>query len=283
MRHFNGINRRMLPAVRFNAALLAGTVLAGISTLAFAEPLSLADARQGSLVFDQAIHDQPTTEPPGATLQMPDHLRRHTVDYTGREAPGTIIIDTPNTYLYLVQPGGKAIRYGIGVGRQGFTWAGTQTISRKSEWPDWYPPSEMISRQPYLPRFVAGGITNPLGARAMYLGNTEYRIHGTNQPDTIGHSVSSGCIRMTNDDVMDLYSRVGIGTKVVVLPMTAKAQMPSQTRTATAAMPRPATIAERPRGTVTVVPIGSAAPVYTPPVTIVSTSAQTTVRAHGLY
>jgi hypothetical protein len=139
----------------------------------------------------------------------------------------------------------------------------------------------MITRQPYLPRFVAGGVTNPLGARAMYLGNTEYRIHGTNQPETIGHNVSSGCIRMTNDDVIDLYSRVGVGTRVVVLPMTARAQMPSQTRVA--AMARPSTVAERPRGTITVVPTGSVGQAYSPPVTMVSTTAQTTVRAHGLY
>jgi lipoprotein-anchoring transpeptidase ErfK/SrfK len=255
-------------------------ILAGVSTSAIAEPLSLAEAHQGA-PFDQMIHDQPTTEPPGAGLQMPEHLRRRIVDYTGREVPGTIIIDTPNTYLYLIEPGGKAIRYGIGVGRQGFTWSGVQKISRKTEWPDWYPPAEMISRQPYLPRFVAGGITNPLGARALYLGTTEYRIHGTNQPETIGHHVSSGCIRMTNDDVIDLYSRVAVGAKVVVLPMTAKAQMPSVTHTA--AVSRPAVVAERPRGTVTVTPTGSVPLNYAPSVTMVSDTARLNVRAHGLY
>jgi lipoprotein-anchoring transpeptidase ErfK/SrfK len=113
---------------------------------------------------------------------------------------------------------GKAIRYGIGVGRDGFTWSGTETVSRKAEWPDWTPPPEMIARQPYLPRFMAGGPTNPLGARAMYLGNTIYRIHGTNAPETIGQNVSSGCIRLVNEDVTDLYSRVNVGTKVIVLP-----------------------------------------------------------------
>ena len=123
------------------------------------------------------------------------------VAYNTSEAPGTIVIDTPNTYLYYVLGGGRAIRYGIGVGREGFTWAGTQTVARKQEWPDWHPPAEMIARQPYLPRFMAGGPGNPLGARAMYLGNTEYRIHGTNAPDTIGQRVSSGCIRLTNEDV----------------------------------------------------------------------------------
>ena len=144
------------------------------------------------------------------------------VDYRTNEAAGTIIIDTPNTYLYFVLGNGKAIRYGIGVGREGFTWSGVQTITKKAEWPDWTPPAEMIARQPYLPRYMAGGPGNPLGARAMYLGNTIYRIHGTNAPSTIGGRVSSGCIRMVNEDVMDLYSRVNIGTKVVVLPMHAR-------------------------------------------------------------
>ena len=273
-------NPRFELSAPFNKAVLAALLLTGVSGVALAEPLSLADTRS-PVIFDQAIHDQPATEPPSSTLQMPEHLRRQTVDYTGREVPGTIIIDTPNTYLYLVQPGGKAIRYGIGVGRSGFTWSGMQTISRKSEWPDWYPPAEMITRQPYLPRFVAGGVTSPLGARAMYLGNTEYRIHGTNQPETIGHNVSSGCIRMNNDDVIDLYSRVNVGTKVIVLPMTAKAQMPALTRAA--AMAKPAEVAQRPRGIVTVVPTGSSTLAYTPPVAMVSSAPQTMVRAHGLY
>jgi lipoprotein-anchoring transpeptidase ErfK/SrfK len=148
-----------------------------------------------------------------------DRFRRQVVEYPTREAAGTVIVDTPHTYLYYVLGNGKAIRYGIGVGREGFTWSGTQTISRKAEWPDWTPPPEMVERQPYLPRFMAGGPQNPLGARAMYLGGTIYRIHGTNAPSTIGGQVSSGCIRLTNDDVMDLYSRVNVGTKVIVLPM----------------------------------------------------------------
>ena len=156
------------------------------------------------------------------TVVMPARLKRQVVNYATREAPGTIIIDTPSTYLYYVLGGGQAIRYGIGVGREGFTWSGTQTITRKSEWPDWTPPPEMIARQPYLPRQMAGGPGNPLGSRAMYLGGTIYRIHGTNNPSTIGQRVSSGCIRLTNDDVSDLYSRVNLGTKVVVLPMTAR-------------------------------------------------------------
>jgi lipoprotein-anchoring transpeptidase ErfK/SrfK len=142
------------------------------------------------------------------------------VEYRTNEALGTIVIDAPNTYLYLVLGNGRALRYGIGVGREGFTWSGTQNVSRKAEWPDWTPPPEMIERQPYLPRFMAGGPGNPLGARAMYLGGSIYRIHGTNDPSTIGHRVSSGCIRLTNEDVSDLYNRVNVGTKVVVLPMT---------------------------------------------------------------
>jgi lipoprotein-anchoring transpeptidase ErfK/SrfK len=153
-------------------------------------------------------------------IEQSDRFRRQVVEYPTREAAGTVIVDTPHTYLYYVLGNGKAIRYGIGVGRDGFTWSGTQTISRKAEWPDWTPPSEMVQRQPYLPRFMAGGPQNPLGARAMYLGGTIYRIHGTNNPSTIGGRVSSGCIRMTNEDVTDLYSRANVGTKVVVLPMS---------------------------------------------------------------
>jgi lipoprotein-anchoring transpeptidase ErfK/SrfK len=144
-------------------------------------------------------------------------FQRQDVAYEGREAPGTIVIDTPNHFLYLVQPEGRAIRYGIGVGRPGFTWSGRHSVSAKKEWPDWIPPEEMIRRQPYLPHFVAGGPNNPLGARAMYLGSTIYRIHGSNEPWTIGQNVSSGCIRMRNVDVIDLYDRVKVGTKVVVL------------------------------------------------------------------
>ena len=155
---------------------------------------------------------------------MPARFKRQVVNYSTREAAGTIIIDTPNTYLYYVLGNGQAIRYGIGVGREGFTWSGTQTITRKAEWPDWTPPPEMIARQPYLPRQMAGGPGNPLGARAMYLGGTMYRIHGTNAPSTIGTHVSSGCIRLINPDVSDLYSRVNVGTKVIVLPMDRRAE-----------------------------------------------------------
>lgn len=146
-------------------------------------------------------------------------LRRQIVSYPTNEAPGTIIIDTPNTYLYLVLGNGRAMRYGIGVGREGFTWSGTEHIARMSEWPDWRPPAEMIARQPYLPRFMAGGPGNPMGARALYLGDTVYRIHGTNDPSTIGKRVSSGCIRLANADIIDLYGRTKSGAKVIVLPL----------------------------------------------------------------
>jgi lipoprotein-anchoring transpeptidase ErfK/SrfK len=165
-----------------------------------------------------------------ATFELPARFRRQIVSYPTREAPGTIIIDTPHTYLYYVLGGGRAIRYGIGIGREGFTWSGVQAVTRKAEWPDWTPPAEMIARQPYLPRYMAGGPGNPLGARAMYLGGTVYRIHGTNAPETIGTRVSSGCIRLTNQDVTDLYSRVSVGTKVIVLPMTRQAANGSDKR-----------------------------------------------------
>jgi lipoprotein-anchoring transpeptidase ErfK/SrfK len=154
----------------------------------------------------------------GPRKQLAPQFRRTLVDYPSREPAGTIVIDTPHTFLYLILGKGKAMRYGIGVGREGFTWSGAERVSRMAEWPDWHPPSEMIERQPYLPRFMAGGEGNPLGARALYLGSTLYRIHGTNQPSTIGTFVSSGCIRLTNEDVSDLYTRVQVGTRVVVLP-----------------------------------------------------------------
>jgi lipoprotein-anchoring transpeptidase ErfK/SrfK len=169
----------------------------------------------GASVMSLPPEDQPET---GKPKELPTNLKKQLVDYSTREPAGTLVIDTPNTYLYLVLGGGKALRYGIGVGREGFTWTGTERISRMKEWPDWFPPSEMIDRQPYLPRMMAGGPGNPLGARALYLGHTLYRIHGTNQPSTIGSFVSSGCIRLLNEDIEDLYSRVQVGTRVVVLP-----------------------------------------------------------------
>jgi len=149
--------------------------------------------------------------------EMDPRFRRQVVDYDGAEKSGTIIIDTPRRFLYLVQEGGRAVRYGIGVGRPGFTWAGVKHVSAKREWPDWTPPPEMLQRRPDLPRHMTGGPENPLGARALYLGSSLYRIHGSNEPWTIGTAVSSGCIRMRNEDVIDLYERVNVGTKVVVI------------------------------------------------------------------
>ena len=160
----------------------------------------------------------PEEQPEVGPAQLPPNLRRQEVAFATKEPPGTLIVDTPHTYLYYVLGRGRAIRYGVRVGRDGFTWNGVQKISRKAEWPDWHPPTEMIERQPYLPRFMAGGPGNPLGARAMYLGSTVYRIHGTNQPSTIGKFVSSGCIGMLNEDVSDLFDRVKVGTRVVVFP-----------------------------------------------------------------
>jgi lipoprotein-anchoring transpeptidase ErfK/SrfK len=160
----------------------------------------------------------PEEQPDEGKPELPPQFKRQIVNLQSNEPAGTIVIDTANTYLYLVLGNGQAMRYGVGVGREGFTWAGAERVSRMKEWPDWYPPAEMIERQPYLPRMMAGGETNPLGARALYLGKTVYRIHGTNQPSTIGKYVSSGCIRLTNDDIQDLYSRVQVGTRVVVLP-----------------------------------------------------------------
>jgi lipoprotein-anchoring transpeptidase ErfK/SrfK len=160
----------------------------------------------------------PDEQPETGKYELPPQFKRQIVNFPSSEPPGTLVIDTGNTFLFLVLGNGQAMRYGIGVGREGFTWAGAERVSRMSEWPDWHPPAEMIERQPYLPRFMAGGEGNPLGARALYLGKTLYRIHGTNQPSTIGKYVSSGCIRLTNEDIADLYSRVQVGTRVVVLP-----------------------------------------------------------------
>jgi lipoprotein-anchoring transpeptidase ErfK/SrfK len=201
---------------RFSA--LRTFALAAIAGAAFT-----ATASANPFILGYAPQDQRSVETmtePNEGFQQVARFKRQIVSYHTTEAPGTIVIDTPNTYLYLVLGNGRALRYGIGVGREGFTWSGTQTITKKAEWPDWHPPQEMIERQPYLPRFMAGGPGNPLGARAMYLGGTVYRIHGTNAPETIGHQVSSGCIRLINEDVTDLYSRVNVGAKVVVMPMS---------------------------------------------------------------
>jgi lipoprotein-anchoring transpeptidase ErfK/SrfK len=202
--------------------LAATTVVASLAATAF---LSTACANPFEAMFGPLRPPAPAqayayANPIEGIGEVRGDLQRQVVDYRTSEAAGTIIVDTPHTYLYLVLGGGKAIRYGIGVGREGFTWAGVKSIERKAEWPDWTPPPEMIARQPYLPRFVAGGESNPLGARALYLSGSVYRIHGTNAPSTIGQQVSSGCIRMVNEDVIDLYKRVHVGTKVVVLPMS---------------------------------------------------------------
>src|SRR6478752_1058150 len=213
-----------------------GQTLGQYSPTAQAYPPYPASARDDDSTRDPSIGAAEPLPPEmrpetGPVKQLPPQFRRTLVDYGTKEPVGTIIIDTPNTYLYLVLGDGKALRYGIGVGREGFTWAGVEKVSKMAEWPDWNPPEEMIVRQPYLPRFMAGGEGNPLGARALYLGNTVYRIHGTNQPSTIGHFVSSGCIRLTNPDIEDLYNRVNVGTRAVVLagkpPPTAAATPPA--------------------------------------------------------
>ena len=178
----------------------------------------------------------PEEQPEVGPAQLPPHLRKQEVAYASKEPAGTLVVDTPNTHLYYILGNGRAIRYGVRVGRDGFTWNGVQKVTRKAEWPDWHPPTEMIERQPYLPRFMAGGPGNPMGARAMYLGSTVFRIHGTNQPSTIGKFVSSGCIGMLNEDVSDLFDRVKVGTRVVVLPGGAP---PSATASASA-QPLPA-------------------------------------------
>jgi lipoprotein-anchoring transpeptidase ErfK/SrfK len=230
--HFHSMGQHMIKPLSktlnscrvSRASILSGVSLFAcvlMSGAAHAQALGYAPNDPGA--FPQGyVASAPATENEDSVL--PERLRRTVINFETSEAPGTIVIDTGNTVLYYVLGGGRAIRYGVGVGRQGFTWSGVQTIARKAEWPDWYPPSEMIARQPYLPRFVAGGTGNPLGARAMYLGNSEYRIHGTNDPTTIGKFVSSGCIRMTNEDVIDLFGRVTVGSKVVVLPKNAPLQ-----------------------------------------------------------
>ena len=178
----------------------------------FSLPISHALAQR----VDMSIGDEPGVVPNAADEQLPLQFRRQVVLYRSTEPPGTIIVQTAERFLYVVQPGGRAIRYGIGVGREGFQWQGLQHITSKQEWPDWTPPAEMIARQPYLPRFMAGGPGNPMGARALYLGETVYRIHGTNQPKTIGTAVSSGCFRLVNGDVIDLYDRIPVGAKVII-------------------------------------------------------------------
>jgi lipoprotein-anchoring transpeptidase ErfK/SrfK len=219
MFNLDALRRNSRRAAAFGAMALAITACSGAATAA---PLPLFPFLLTPPAAPPPVQAAPS-EDEDTVAELPARLKRQVVNYATREAPGTVIIDTPNTYLYYVLGGGQAIRYGIGVGRDGFTWSGVQSVTKKAEWPDWTPPPEMIARQPYLPRHMAGGPGNPLGARAMYLGGTVYRIHGTNAPGTIGTRVSSGCIRLTNEDVSDLYSRVNVGTRVIVLPMDRRA------------------------------------------------------------
>ncbi|WP_027553928.1 L,D-transpeptidase [Bradyrhizobium sp. Cp5.3] len=223
MTKLSAVRRRFSPraatALAFATALL--TVPFGA---AHAQMFGYAPVQPLAYPQDQGYSRGYTNQAPQAVDEdaaLPERLRKQIVSFDRSEPAGTIVIDTGNTYLYYVLGNGRAIRYGVGVGRDGFTWSGVQSVARKAEWPDWHPPAEMIARQPYLPRFVAGGPGNPLGARAMYLGSSEYRIHGTNDPSTIGKFVSSGCIRMTNEDVIDLFGRVNVGARVVVLPKSA--------------------------------------------------------------
>jgi lipoprotein-anchoring transpeptidase ErfK/SrfK len=238
-------NRRL--TLRATGALVLGAALMlspALLASASAQVLGYASTPQSSFPSDNLMVTPPADEGDGSVV--PERFRRTIVSFNTREAPGTIVIDSGNTALYFVLGQGRAVRYGVGVGREGFTWSGVQTITRKAEWPDWHPPAEMVARQPYLPRFMAGGPGNPLGARAMYLGSSVYRIHGTNDPSTIGKFVSSGCIRLTNEDVADLFSRVDVGTKVVVLPKNAPHIEARATEPRTTITARPAAMQPRP-------------------------------------
>jgi lipoprotein-anchoring transpeptidase ErfK/SrfK len=197
-------SRRFYSAFIF-VGLITFAAPAGAQSLAYSQ----SDPNAPVYKFTQDADEQPSPA-----------LQRQVVPYAGNEPAGTIIVDPAHTFLYLTLGDGKALRYGIGVGREGFEWSGTERIVRKAEWPDWIPPAAMVARQPYLPRWIGGGPGNPLGARALYLGNTDYRIHGTNDPTSIGKHMSSGCIRLLNADITDLYNRVNVGTKVIVLPDT---------------------------------------------------------------
>ena len=207
-----GAKSRVRSGVR-NAARIGAAILCLVSTSVMAQQRTAPNP--GS--FQPTMQDVAPGVDHGSTDDnVPEQFQRRPVFYRSQHPVGTIVIEAAERHLYLIESETRALRYGIGVGRDGFTWAGLLTITRKQEWPDWRPPPEMIERQPYLPRFMAGGPGNPLGARAMYLGNTVYRIHGTNAPETIGHAVSSGCFRLVNDDVIDLYDRTPIGTRVIV-------------------------------------------------------------------
>jgi lipoprotein-anchoring transpeptidase ErfK/SrfK len=196
-------------------ALLLSLLLAGAGS-----PARAQSANDAPSPDEMQIDEQPGHEPTAEEDQLDSVYQRQVVFFRTTEPAGTVIIRTSDRFLYLILGPDRALRYAIGVGREGFQWAGLERISRKQEWPDWRPPPEMIERQPYLPRFMAGGPGNPLGARALYLGQTDYRIHGTNLPETIGQAVSSGCFRLVNEDVIDLYNRVPIGTRVIIKQAT---------------------------------------------------------------
>lgn len=200
---------RLLAAARNQARfLLAGFVILGLS--------GVASGRQQATPISMEIGDEPGRVATAEQIIEEGPFARQLVFFRSSEPAGTIVIHTSERFLYVVQGNNRALRYGIGVGREGFQWSGLVRVSRKAEWPDWTPPPEMIARQPYLPRFMAGGPGNPMGARALYLGSTVYRIHGTNQPETIGHAVSSGCFRLANGDVIDLFERIAVGAKVII-------------------------------------------------------------------
>ncbi len=193
--------------------ILLGPLLCGLPVVV----LSPATAQLFGFRPAATVQDaDPGVDHTERAAELPPELRRTSIFYRTPYPPGTIVVNTADRFLYLIAGNNVASRYGIGVGRTGFQWGGVHRITRKAEWPDWRPPPEMIARQPYLPRFMAGGPGNPLGARALYIGTTEYRIHGTNAPETIGQAVSSGCFRLVNDDIIDLYGRVPVGTMVVV-------------------------------------------------------------------
>jgi lipoprotein-anchoring transpeptidase ErfK/SrfK len=197
-------------------SIYAGLLIA-LMICVFAPVTASAQTWSGPRPDQNMIPDQPGYVPHAQEEELPPEYQKQVVFFRTTEAPGTIVVNTSERFLYLVQGNNRALRYGIGVGRDGFQWGGLKRIERKGEWPDWTPPPEMIARQPYLPRFMAGGPGNPMGARALYIGGTVYRIHGTNQPQTIGSAVSSGCFRLTNPDITDLYDRVPVGTRIVVL------------------------------------------------------------------
>ena len=202
--------RRIVPVLAALAAWAAPALAYEIDPLT-RQPLESAGGALMMTVRPQVVAPAPTAPVPQMSA-----IARETIAYSSY-APGTIVVSTGERRLYYVLGGGQAVRYGVGVGRPGFTWGGVQTITMKREWPDWRPPAQMLRRRPDLPRHMKGGVENPLGARAMYLGGTLYRIHGSNEPETIGQAVSSGCIRMTNEDVTDLYARAKVGTRVVVV------------------------------------------------------------------